>query len=597
MIRKSLLALIIFSCSVVLAQNSPEYAVHSHNDYEQQVPFWKAVSAEVSSLEADVFLVGDSLFVAHDSKDIDPSRDLETLYLKPLIQAMELKVLSGRPLQLLIDVKSEAYSTLEVLVKILEKYPSLISSEQVAIVISGNRPKLEDYKNYPKYITFDYQSLDSLPTPDILHKIALISLNFRKFSDWNGKGRLTAEDFEVVTKTIQKAHDFKKPFRFWGTPDSKTAWKAFAKMGVDYINTDNPFECTQYMQKLPQREYQNPVISKVYRPNFKIDGKPSTVKNIILLVGDGNGLTQISATALANNGELSLTQFKNIGLLKTQSADDFTTDSAGSATAMATGKKAPNRSIGVDLEGQRLENITEILSKKKYATGILTTDEITGATPAAFYAHQKDRSMSNAISADLLNSQLSIFIAKKSESPIFKSGFGGFSMLKSMEAIEDSKKDRVGYFFPKKNPSDEGPENLSGALKSTLHFLSRKDQPFFLMVEGAKIDSNGHANDIGGIIREGLAFDQAIAEALRFADTDENTLVIVTADHETGGLTIPQGNVTLNQMEGSFTTDDHTGVLVPIFAYGPKSDQFRGVYENNLVFLKILNVLDMKVEE
>ena len=597
MIRKHLLVLVFLICIVSLGQQAQKYKVHSHNDYEQQVPFWKAISAGVSSLEADVFLVSDSLFVAHTSKEIRPGRDLETLYLRPLLQALKLNLETGEPIQLLIDVKTEAYATLEVLVKTLEKYPSLISSEQVAIVISGNRPRLEEYKNYPDYIAFDYQSLDPLPNQNIIDKIALISLNFRKFSDWNGKGRLTAGDFETVTKTIQKAHDLEKPFRFWGTPDSKTAWKAFAKMGVDYINTDNPFECTQYLQKLPQRVYQNPVISKVYRPNFKTDGKPQAVKNIILLIGDGNGLTQISATALANKGALSLTQFKNIGLLKTQSADDFTTDSAGAATAMATGKKAPNRAIGVDMEGRRLENITEVLSKKNYEIGILTTDEIIGATPAAFYAHQKDRAMADAISTDLLKSQISIFIAKSPESAFLKSDFGGFSMLESLEAVEDSKKDRVGYFFPKEKPSNKEPENLSGALKSVLHFLSRKDQPFFLMVEGAKIDSYGHANDIGGIIREGLAFDRAISEALQFADKNENTLVIVTADHETGGLTIPQGTTALNQLEGDFTTEDHTGALVPIFAYGPKSDTFRGVYENNLVFLKILEVLDIKVEE
>ncbi len=585
------------SCTIALAQHSQKYRVHSHNDYQQQVPFWKAISAGVSSLEVDIFLVRDSLFVAHTFKEIRPARDLETLYLKPLLQALKLNIGPSESLQLLIDVKSEAYATLEVLVKTLEKYPSLTSNEQVAIVISGNRPKLEEYQNYPDYIAFDYQSLDPVPTKDILDKIALISLNFRKFSAWNGKGRLTARDFEIVTKTIQKAHDLEKPFRFWGTPDSKTAWKAFVKMGVDYINTDNPFECTQYLQKLPQREYQNSIISKVYRPNFKTDGKPLTVKNIIFLIGDGNGLTQISATALANKGELSLTQFKNIGLLKTQSADDFTTDSAGAATAMATGKKAPNRAIGVDIEGRRLENITEVLSKKKYAIGILTTDEIFGATPAAFYAHQKDRSMADAISTDLVKSQISIFIAKSLDSDLIKSDFGRFSMLKSLAAIEDSKEDRVGYFFPKENLSNEKPENLSGALKSALHFLSKKDQPFFLMVEGAKIDSYGHANDIGGIVREGLAFDRAISEALRFADTDENTLVIVTADHETGGLTIPQGTIALNQLEGDFTTEDHTGVLVPIFAYGPKSDLFRGVYENNLVFFKILKALEIQVEE
>lgn len=593
MIRKIFLGLLIIRCSLTFAQSSQEYVIHSHNDYEQNVPFWKALSAGVSSLEADVLLVNDSLFVAHASSEIKSNRDLEALYLKPLVQALELNMLSDKTLQLLIDVKTEAYGTLKELVKTLEKYPTLISSEQIIIVISGNRPELKDYLNYPKYISFDYQSLEPVTNLDVLDKIALISLSFKKFTDWNGKGRLTASDYEIVSKTILKAHEMKKPFRFWGTPDSKTAWKAFAKMGVDFINTDYPFECVQYLNSLSHREYQNSKISKIYRPDFKVDGVDKKVKNIILLIGDGNGLTQISATALANNGELTLTQFKNMGLLKTQSADDFTTDSAGGATAIATGKKAPNRAIGVDMEGNRLVNITEILSKNNFTTGILTTDEITGATPSSFYGHQKDRSMVEGILSDLSKSQISMFVAKKPESGQIKSEFKGFSMLESFEAIENSKKQKVGHFFPE----GKEPKNLSGALKSTLQLMSRKNKPFFLMAEGAKIDSYGHANDIGGVIREGLAFDRAIAEALRFADADGNTLVIVTADHETGGLTIPQGNVALNEIEGDFTTDDHTGVLVPIFAYGPRSDEFRGVYENNLVFLKILEVLDIKAKE
>ncbi|MFK7811793.1 MAG: phosphatidylinositol-specific phospholipase C/glycerophosphodiester phosphodiesterase family protein [Maribacter sp.] len=254
MIQKYLSVLVILSCTIAIAQPSKEYAVHSHNDYEQNIPFWKAISAEVNSLEADIFLVGDSLFVAHTLKEIKHNRDLETLYLKPLRQAIELNLLSSNPLQLLIDVKSEAYSTLELLVKVLEKYPTLISNEKITFVISGKHPKLEDYKNYPKYILFDYQSLDPVPSQDILDKIALISLSFKRFSKWNGKGSLTDEDLELITKTIQKAHDFEKPFRFWGTPDSETAWKTFEKMGVDYINTDSPFECVQYLRGLPKQK-------------------------------------------------------------------------------------------------------------------------------------------------------------------------------------------------------------------------------------------------------------------------------------------------------------------------------------------------------
>ena len=589
MVRKYFLVLFLLGCTFAIAQSSNEYAVHSHNDYVQNVPFWKAISVGVNSLEADIFLVGDSLFVAHDTKDIKHNRDLETLYLKPLLQVIELNVLSGKSIQLLVDVKSEAYSTLEVLVSTLEKYPSLISNEQIAIVISGNRPKLEDYINYPEYITFDYQSLDPVPAQKILDKIALLSLNFKKFSDWNGKGRLTTEDFEVVSKTIQIAHNFKKPFRFWGTPDSKTAWKVFAKMGVDYINTDHPIACAQYLNTLVKREYRNTVFSEVYKPTFKSDGEKKSAKNIILLIGDGNGLAQISATALVNKGELSLTQLRNIGILKTQSSDDFTTDSAGGATAMATGQKVPNRAIGVNDNGNPLKNITELLAKNGFVSGIITTDEITGATPAAFYAHQKDRSMTVEIRNDLFKSSLSVFVSIEDPNSEGKNKLGDFEMQASLDEVGLSKEKKVGFLFAKAT----SPAPLSKAVKNVLAFLDQKRKPFFLMVEGAKIDSYGHENNIGGIINQGIAFDQAISQALRFADANENTLVIVTADHETGGLTIPQGNVLKNEIEGDFTTDDHTGIMVPVFAYGPRSNYFQGTYGNNELFGKMLRAIDV----
>ncbi len=576
----------------VTAQKNYNFRIHSHNDYYQNVPFWKAFSSGASSIEADVFLIGDSLYVAHSKQEIDSARTLENLYLKPLQKSLVIGLEKPKNLQLLIDIKSEPYATLDAVVKNLEEYPELINNDAFSFVISGIRPKLSEYVNYPDFIFFDYQSLDGVMDSSILKKIALVSLSFSNFSGWNGKGRLTAEDLEKVTTTIKKAKSLGKPFRFWATPDSKSAWKAFMHLGVDFINTDQPFECAQYLNTLEAREYRNSVFSEVYRPTFSSDGKKRKAKNIILLIGDGNGLTQISATALANKGELSLTQLKNIGFLKTQSSDDFTTDSAGGATAIATGQKVPNRAIGVDANGNSLKNITEILFENGFVSGIITTDEITGATPSSFYAHRRDRSMTEEIRNDFFNSQLSIFVGGADATSKGKAALGDFEMQPSLEEIALSKKEKIGFHISE----NESPAPLSKAIKNVLVFLEKKSKPFFLMVEGAKIDSKGHANDIGGIINESIAFDQAIAEALKFADMNKNTLIIVTADHETGGLTLPQGNMKKNEIEGDFTTDDHTGVMVPIFAYGPKSTEFQGVYDNHVLFSKILKVLGIEVD-
>lgn len=586
---------LILMVNGLMAQDSVLPRIHSHNDYLQNVPFWKAYAAGASSIEADVFLVGDSLFVAHAQEEISTKRSLERLYFKPLQEALIIGLKRPKKLQLLIDIKSEPYATLDAIMKVLDKYPSIREDEGITITISGNRPKPSEFRNYPDYIFFDYQSLDTLESPAILEKIALISLSFGNFSDWNGKGRLTADDLKKVSATIEKAHASGKPFRFWATPDSKTAWKAFADLGVDFINTDIPFECAQYVKTLPGRMYRNTDFSEVYRPTFASDGIEKQVENIILMIGDGNGLAQISATALANKGALSLTQIKNIGFLKTQSADDFTTDSAGAGTALATGRKAPNRAIGTDSDGNRLENITELLSKKGFLSGVVTTDEITGATPSAFYAHQKDRSMSEEILGDLSKSPLSLFISKGGLTDLKKDAIRDFSMVPSFEEVGKSKKDRIGFTLSEDTTSTISKNDvLAKATKNALQFLKSKNKPFFLMVEGAKIDSYGHENDIGGVISEGIDFDKAITEVLKFTDANPGTLVIITADHETGGLTIPQGNLEKNEIEGDFTTHDHTGMLVPIFAYGPRSIEFRGVYENNEVFHKILKVLQVQ---
>ncbi|WP_116770486.1 alkaline phosphatase [Maribacter litoralis] len=585
--------LLFINMLVAVAQ---DYKVHSHNDYKQNIPFWKAFGAEVQSIEVDVFYKNGKLMVAHEQGEIEENKTLERLYLNPLQEALDLNLSANRSLQLLIDVKTDAYKTLDAIVVSLKKYPSIISNKHVKIVISGNRPALEEYVDYPNYIYFDYQSLQPVTDTEVLDKIALVSVSFKNYSEWNGKGRLTSQDYNNVTEVIAQAHQLKKPFRFWATPDSKSAWKAFVNMGVDFINTDMPNACVAYVSSLKDRVVLNSVFSEVYHPSFKSDKAQRSPKNIILMIGDGNGLTQISSAVLANNGALSLTQIKSIGLIKTQSADDFTTDSAGAGTAIATGEKTNNRAIGTNVDGEPIPNLTEILSKKGFSTGIITTDEITGATPSSFFAHRTDRGMATEIASDLQTSQLKLFISRPTAA-IKNNEDTGFVMKTDINTIAASTELKVGAWFNTDKKDLSGYiQNLALATKNGISYLN-KEKPFFLMVEGAKIDSYGHANHIEGVVTESISFDRAVAEAIKFADADQNTLVVITADHETGGLTIPQGNVGLHEIEADFTTNDHTGVMVPVFAYGPMSQEFQGVYENNEIFAKLLSVLDITTKK
>lgn len=592
---KSKLLFLVYALVLVFTTGTAqEIRVHSHNDYMQNVPFWNALAAQATSIEVDVFLSNGKLLVGHELYELNEQKTIERLYLEPLKESIARGYVENSTLQLLVDIKTDALTTLNAIVTTLKGYPTIINTKNITITISGNRPPPAAFVNYPEYISFDYQSLAPINDAKVLKKISMVSLSFAQFSEWNGKGRLTAKDYTTVAGVIAKAHALHKPFRFWATPDSKSAWKAFVDMGVDFINTDMPNACVSYVTTLKERVVQNSVFSEVYRPTFVSDQQPKKPKNVILLIGDGNGLTQISSATLANGGELSLTQLKSIGFIKTQSADDFTTDSAAAGTAIATGQKTNNRAIGTDKNGVALPSITEILSTNNFSTGVITTDGIAGATPSSFYAHRTDRGMVDGIAADLNKNTLQLFIGQK-EDAVKGIEDVGFKMISNIGAIGKSTHNKVGAWldYGKNIPLKEHVEKLATATTNGIAFLNAKQKPFFLMVEGAKIDSYGHENNISGVIAESISFDKAITQALQFADADKNTLVIITADHETGGLTIPQGNLEKHEIEADFTTHDHTAMMVPIFAYGPMSQEFQGVYENNEVFYKIMNVLGL----
>ncbi len=229
-------------------QTFDQVKVHSHNDYLQDNPFWEAYKNGAYSIEVDVFLRNGTLFVAHDESEIETEDEIETLYLKPLKVALEEKY--SREVQLLIDIKSEALKTLSSLILVLEKYPSLLHSEKIMFVISGHRPQSSKYIDYPDYISFDYQSLNTIDDADIWKKVALISLPFHKYSQWNGENHMTKEEQQHIEEIIKKAHLLNKPFRFWATPDNELAWETFSKIGLDFINTDQPAKCFEFLKSI-----------------------------------------------------------------------------------------------------------------------------------------------------------------------------------------------------------------------------------------------------------------------------------------------------------------------------------------------------------
>ena len=245
--RRKFTGFLLVTLLVHMAWSQP-MKLHSHNDYKNAVPFWTAIVHGFQSIEVDVILRDNKLYVAHGKGEIDEKRTLESLYLAPLNAAIVQGFIQTDELQLLIDIKSEAHATLEKVMEAIDRFPTIKKDPRVAFVISGNRPKVSRYEDYPDHILFDYQeigSMENLP----LDKIGLVSISFRKVSRWNGEGKLVESGLQRVKAAINEAHEIGKPFRFWASPDSKTSWKTLHKLGVDYINTDLIIQAATYAKQ------------------------------------------------------------------------------------------------------------------------------------------------------------------------------------------------------------------------------------------------------------------------------------------------------------------------------------------------------------
>ena len=323
--------------------------------------------------------------------------------------------------------------------------------------------------------------------------------------------------------------------------------------------------------------------------------------NIILLIGDGTGLSQISAGMYANNNQTVLEEFPVIGLSKTHAVKNLVTDSAASGTAMACGEKTYNGVIGIDAKNKKLKSILELCEEKGYNTGLIATSSIVHATPASFYAKINSRKKYEEIALQLIESEVDYFIGggkkhfqKREDKRNLIKEMKTVDVVKSFRNYKKSTHNKIGFFtYDDEPPSlNEGRSPLLGEyLAATLDKLDNRKAPFFLMVEASQIDWGGHANNIDYITSEFIEFNNTIEVALNYAKTNANTLVIVTADHETGGLAITGGKTESFEMKASFNTGGHSATMVPVFSYGQFSPLFAGIYENTQIFHKMKEAL------
>lgn len=368
--------------------------------------------------------------------------------------------------------------------------------------------------------------------------------------------------------------------------------------------------------------------------------KPIKPKHIVLIIGDGTGLAQWSAyNAKRTQGINSMdsaavvfTDFPVIGFSLTSSADAFITDSGAGATALATGKKANNYMIGMAADSTKPITISEIAHLQGKSTGIAVTCELTHATPGSFFAHQPSRKLMNEIGADFItgmsphdladlqerNGQADVgsqFVKKGSidvalgggrkyfdTNALKNNGYAIGTGYEAMKQLQNQSRRVVFYDdqpFPPKAHEGRNKEGmyLADASESVLNTMFLNPKGSFTMIEGSQVDWAGHENDSTYLMAEMEDFDVAIRRVIAMAKADKNTLVIVTADHETGGLSLTDWDKSRNQPAMHFSTGHHTGIPVPVFAYGPGAELFSGAYQNTAIFTKIQDLLTQPIEK
>jgi alkaline phosphatase len=338
-------------------------------------------------------------------------------------------------------------------------------------------------------------------------------------------------------------------------------------------------------------------------------------RNIIFLIGDGMGNSISSAARIRKGGLtgfLRLDEMPVIGLVRTSSANDLVTDSAAAGTALAGGVKTNNKCVSMTPDGKKVQSILEAAMARGMAGGLVVTSSVTDATPACFGTHALGRWLESRIAAGLLENKIdlifgggyALFIPNSREGSlrdderdlIREAEEAGYAVCRTREKMAAAPAGKVLGLFADEDMTTEPPEpSLSEMASEALRRLGRGKNGFFLMVEGSLIDSRAHDNLIEETLDQTLKFDEAVGVALDFAKKDGHTLVVVTADHETGGLSINGGTLDGKILDVVWGRDDHNAATVSLFAFGPDAEIFGGFKENTeipRIFARLLGIAD-----
>ncbi len=328
------------------------------------------------------------------------------------------------------------------------------------------------------------------------------------------------------------------------------------------------------------------------------------VKNVILMIGDGMSLMHIQAAWTCNRGHLWLENAQATGLSKTPASNRLITDSGSGGTSLATGYKTIYHAVGVDADGKPLTSLCTLAKAKGKDAGIAVTCRLWDATPCDFCCHNIDRNNEQDLVADYLDSNIDYafgggakyFEHRTDGRNIFNElKSKGYHISRTWEDLQKWQKGKVfcvPYDVDTPLPDERGDLLARAALKG-MNLMNQNKNGFFMMIEGSQLDDYGHFNQLDMLMKETLDFDRTVGEVMKWAAKDGQTLVVITADHETGGMTVHGGNLESGTVVCNFSTKDHSGTMVPVYAFGPRSEQFTGFMDNTDIFWKIKKLMDM----
>lgn len=354
----------------------------------------------------------------------------------------------------------------------------------------------------------------------------------------------------------------------------------------------------QYNMPTQTFTYEHPyAVEKLQAPKGK------KVKNVILMIGDGMSLMHVYTAWAANRGKLWLENAQATSLSKTWAVKKLVTDSGSGGTSLATGVKTVYHAVGVDPEGKPLTSLVDVAKELGKDAGMAVTCRLWDATPCDFCCHNIDRDKEEELVGDYPTSGVDFvfgggaqkFTNRKDGRDIFKElQKKGYHVSRTLDDFFAYDKNSRIFAVPydKDTPlPDERGDLLARASMKGISLMNQNKNGFFMMIEGSQLDDYGHFNQLDLLMKETLDFDQTVGEVMKWAAKDGETLVVVTADHETGGLTLVNGNKDEGRVECCFSTKDHSGAMVPVYAFGPGAENFTGIFENTDVFKKIKKLM------